>query len=121
MNQFKDIEDAVNAMLSIPPAGNLADRAQVLERFGKVNAAHVNFMAVVTPQRVRELLDALKLAEIANSEDGTEDEISCAEEWLDHYAAQLNLGQTHFECVGDYIKAVVEAAMKVKGASEVQA
>ena len=37
-----------------------------------------------------------------------EAELICAEDVLDGYAAGLDLKQTHFDCVGDYIKAVVE-------------
>lgn len=41
-----------------------------------------------------------------------EDELNCAEEVLDAYAAHLELEQTMFDCIGDYITAVVEATQK---------
>lgn len=36
-------------------------------------------------------------------------ELNCAEEVLDGYAAHLPLTETAFDCIGDYIKAVIEA------------
>lgn len=35
-----------------------------------------------------------------------EDELNCAEEILDGYAAHLDLEKTDFDCIGDYIDAV---------------
>lgn len=50
-----------------------------------------------------------------------EDELDCAEGLLDYYAAMLDLEQTAFACVGDYIKAVVEAALARAHASNTPA
>lgn len=44
--------------------------------------------------------------------DGNAEEINCAEEVLDSIAAGLEMEQTHFDCVGDYIEAVVAAIRK---------
>lgn len=41
-----------------------------------------------------------------------EDELNCAEEVLDAYAAELGLEETSFDCIGDYITAVVEGMRK---------
>lgn len=38
-----------------------------------------------------------------------EAELNCAEEVLDGYAAHLELKETAFNCIGDYIKEVCEA------------
>lgn len=38
-----------------------------------------------------------------------ETELNCAEEVLDGYAAHLDLEETAFDCIGDYIRAVCEA------------
>lgn len=41
-----------------------------------------------------------------------EDELNCAEAILDAYAAELDLEETSFDCIGDYITAVVEGMRK---------
>lgn len=41
-----------------------------------------------------------------------EDELNCAEAVLDAYAAELDLEETSFDCIGDYITAVVEGMRK---------
>lgn len=42
-------------------------------------------------------------------ETSAEAQVNCAEEILDSYAAHLNLKETSFDCIGDYITAVCEA------------
>lgn len=50
--------------------------------------------------------DCLLALEVAESERDAEAELNCAEEILEVYSVRLNLEQTHFECIGDYIQAV---------------
>lgn len=50
-----------------------------------------------------------------------EAELNCAEEVLDSLAVNLDLEQTHFDCVGDYITAVVEATRRAQAEPKVQA
>lgn len=42
-----------------------------------------------------------------------ETELNCAEEILDAYDAEFGLEHNGYDCIGDYIKAVVEAARKL--------
>jgi|GEM_PF-3501180 len=71
---------------------------------------------VYTEAQVRAMLAAAPAAPVVPqpaAQQGEADrdvkaELICAEDVLDSYAAGLDLEQTHFECVGDYIKAVVE-------------
>ena len=53
------------------------------------------------------LIEAQKLLE-ADIE-RVQTELNCAEEILDHFACDLNLDETSFDCIGDYITAVCQA------------
>lgn len=46
---------------------------------------------------------------VPDDERDAEAELNCAEEVLDGYAAHLPMTETAFDCIGDYIKAVIEA------------
>jgi NTP pyrophosphatase (non-canonical NTP hydrolase) len=48
-------------------------------------------------------------APVAQDERDAENELNCAEEVLDALAADLNMPETSFDCIGDYIEAVVAA------------
>ena len=71
---------------------------------------------VYTEAQVRAMLAAAPAAPVVpqpaaqqgEADRDAEAELICAEDVLDGYAAGLDLKQTHFDCVGDYIKAVVE-------------
>lgn len=83
---------------SVGPADTASNRHAISKDLGSSIAImqrmqrHINELI----DRERGMLDA-------------EAELNCAEEVLDGYAAHLNLKETHFDCVGDYIKGVCEA------------
>lgn len=56
-----------------------------------------------------------------DDERDAETELNCAEEVLDAISVDLNMEQTAFDCIGDYITAVVEAIKKQPTASKPEA
>ena len=58
--------------------------------------------------RLAAIAEALLTYEQQHTRDA-EAELNCAEEVLDGYAAHLELKETAFNCIGDYIKEVCEA------------
>lgn len=65
----------------------------------------------MTDREIREELYR-KAIESWNTSRNFYEEFVCAENILDCYAAGLNLENTDFDCIGDYITAVVEAIKK---------
>lgn len=59
--------------------------------------------------KVQEVALAAAPEAIMQDETDAEKQVNCAEEILDGYAAHLDLEETSFECIGDYIIAVCEA------------
>lgn len=74
-----------------------------LQRGRQQNLTHHIF----SKEEVEEMLEEVQL--LQSEVETQREELTCAEETLDALSCQVNLEETHFECIGDFIKAIFHA------------